>query len=230
MSSIYTTNFYIYAYLRKNGTPYYIGKGYKKRAWSSNHLVEIPNDKSKIIIMESKLTEIGAFALERRYIKWYGRLNNNTGILENRTDGGEGTSGHIQSIEHKSKISNALAGKIKSKQHCINISKSKKGIKFFLGKKHTQETKDKISLSKKGKIVSNDTRKKLSLKMQGKKIHTDEFKQYRSDYMKINNPSQVIVMQCIHCDKKLTKSHHTRWHGNNCKVYLLREQSGTCTK
>lgn len=81
--------FYIYAYLRIDGSPYYIGKGKAKRAWKP-HSIQIPQDNTRIIIMESELSEIGALALERRYILWYGRKDNGTGMLRNMSDGGDG--------------------------------------------------------------------------------------------------------------------------------------------
>lgn len=91
--------YYVYAYIRskdsksaKAGTPYYIGKGSSTRAWDNSHTVKLPRKATNIIIMEANLTEIGAFALERRYIHWWGRIDNHTGILRNRTDGGEGMS------------------------------------------------------------------------------------------------------------------------------------------
>ena len=39
-----TNMFYTYAYLREDGTPYYIGKGVKDRIYSSNRKIKKPEE------------------------------------------------------------------------------------------------------------------------------------------------------------------------------------------
>lgn len=121
MSTIY----YVYAYLRTNGTPYYIGKGKDNRAYQPHRSVEggvhTPKDRTKIVFLEQNLTELGAFALERRYIRWYGRKDTGTGILHNRTDGGEGPAGAIRNTDFRSRVSQSLTGRKKSPEHIANV-------------------------------------------------------------------------------------------------------------
>ena len=85
--------FYTYAYLREDKTPYYVGKGKEDRAYYKRKgEVYPPKDKSRIILLKQNLTEEEAFKHEIYMISVFGRKDLGTGILRNRTDGGEGVS------------------------------------------------------------------------------------------------------------------------------------------
>lgn len=154
--------YYIYAYINKRTCqPYYIGKGKGNRAYVRHQGISVPKDKSYIVILENNLSNIGALALERRYIRWYGRKDTNTGILLNRTDGGDcppSRKNVIISEETRQKQSQAKIGhtpwnkglrysitKPVSEEICRQRSISKMGSNNpMYGKKQSKEHRQKI--------------------------------------------------------------------------------------
>jgi hypothetical protein len=142
--------YYVYAYLRNNDLPYYIGKGKNDRAWKKHKNVKTPKNINKIIILESNLTEIGALAIERRMIKWYGRKIDNSGILLNKTEGGDGICGArpFRTEEHRKNLSLSQKGKPRPKS---SVEKRKITMKNKGPYNLTEEHKNKISKSLKGK-------------------------------------------------------------------------------
>jgi len=145
------SEFYVYVYLREDGSPYYVGKGTGNRAWKkSGRQVPPPTDSSRIVIVKETLTETEAFSEEMRLITFYGRKDNGTGILRNLTDGGEGTSGYKRSQETRDKMSgenNPMFGKF-GENH-PNYGRT--GISHpMFGQHHTPEARDKMSAAQSG--------------------------------------------------------------------------------
>jgi hypothetical protein len=168
--------FYTYAYLREDRTPYYIGKGSSKRVnENKGRPCKKPKDKSRIIFLKQNLTEQEAFKHEIYMIAVFGRKDLRTGILHNKTNGGDGTSGLIKSDETRKKLSEANKGKNNpnygksfSEEHRRKISESMKGKNNHMygkkgenspnyGKSPSIETRKKISEIKKGTKWWNDS-------------------------------------------------------------------------
>jgi hypothetical protein len=175
--------YYTYAYLREDKTPYYIGKGTGDRLYKKGSRVFAPpKDKSRIIYLKQNLTEEEAFKHEIYMIAVLGRKDLGTGILHNRTDGGEGCSGAIRSDETKRKLSEAKKniseetrrkmsearkGKPHSEEHVKNLSRANKG------KTRSEETRKRISEAHKGKTHLEESIQKMSEKKKGKKCWND---------------------------------------------------------
>jgi len=153
MSKKEDRRFYVYAFLReqsscngKKGSPYYIGKGVGRRAWvKGGRRAPSPASTKNIVLLRRNLTESESLDWEQFYIAHYGRIDKNTGILRNLTDGGEGSSGWKASKETRLKMSRSKLGKPLPQKTRENMSRSLLGNQRFLGKKHKQETKKKMA-------------------------------------------------------------------------------------
>jgi hypothetical protein len=176
--------FYTYAYLREDRTPYYVGKGKGDRAYRKRKSgIKPPKDKSRIILLKQNLTEQEAFKHEIYMIAVFGRKDLGTGILHNKTNGGEGTSGLIPWNRGKTGFTPWNKGKECDEDHKRNISIGRKGIPSHrpgyspsketrekiananMGRKHTEETCNKMSKTKMGHYVSPETTAKIVKKL-----------------------------------------------------------------
>jgi hypothetical protein len=201
--------FYVYIYKYPDGTPYYVGKGSKKRY--ARHLLDakanrnqkswcvrvtkkiIDSDQEPIIekVFEN-LSNENALKIEKELIKRYGRRDNKTGILTNLSDGGE---------SYPTNLSENIA----REQSKRMLGKNNP----MYGKKHSEEIKQKLREINTGKTLLEETKEKIKNKMSGRhsgeknpfygKKHSDESKE------KISLSSQKTV-------EELKKSGKNHWN------------------
>jgi hypothetical protein len=83
---------FVYCYLRADGSPYYVGiasTAYRPVCKGASE-TRPPAQRCRVRVMKTGLTWEMACQWERFYIARYGRKDIATGILRNRTEGGEG--------------------------------------------------------------------------------------------------------------------------------------------
>jgi hypothetical protein len=182
---------------KPNGDPFYVGKGivgrgkrshdfkYSRSAFYKNTVNKIGLDNIEVMVFPCESEQI-AFYTE---IKWIKVLRDAGYKLVNLTDGGDGVSGMKHSIETRLKLSkprseasrakmignkNAagnknMLGHKASAETLEKMSIRMMGNKCSLGHIQTEEHKNNISISLKGKIKSQETRDKLSIALKGNK-------------------------------------------------------------
>jgi hypothetical protein len=162
-------NYYVYQYLREDGTPYYIGKGKGSRAYLNGRSTPKPPDLNRIQFVKENLTEDEAFALERNLIAKYGRKDLGTGILRNLTEGGEGVSGRMAKLESIEKRVAKNTGKKRTLEQKKRMSLAQKDrVPTAYTEEQKAEISRKISESQKGKSKSEAMKAKLSQLNKGK--------------------------------------------------------------
>jgi hypothetical protein len=171
--------YYVYFHLNPtNESIFYIGIGTNNRAWDfnrgrskhyKNYIKKYGNP--TIEIKHEKLTKEKACLLEIEYIKKYGRIGyDEGGILLNKSLGGEsGVNGtkYTMTEEHRNNIIKNTTGKKKT-----YTKESKEKLRQSqLGRKDSEETKNKRNESLKNRVMDWGSRnKKASETLKGRKI------------------------------------------------------------
>ena len=198
--------FYVYAYLREDNTPYYIGKGKSSRAWVTHRRLNdsdlTPRNESQVSILAHRLTSEEADILETKLVELYGRKDLGTGILRNMTSGGKGAPGNKPSMEtiekrratrRANKKPNPLKG---SKQSPEAIENKRIAM---LGQKHSPERNAKRSAALKGRKLSPEHIAKRTATVTGRKL----------------GPQPILT--CPHCGKSGGASGMKQHHFDRCK-------------
>jgi hypothetical protein len=149
---------YVYRHIRLDkNIPFYIGIGNKKeygRAYECKpdkrniYWSNIYNKtKIEVEILFDGLTKQEAANKEKEFIALYGRMDSQTGILANMTDGGDGVFGRVTTNELRDKFRKSKIGELNPQ----------------FGKPVSQETRQKRSNSIKGQKRTLDTKRKQSI-------------------------------------------------------------------
>ncbi|UYE95897.1 hypothetical protein KNLIENLN_00085 [Sinorhizobium phage NV1.1.1] len=153
--------YYTYLWKRADGTPFYVGKGKGRRAYSmsgrSKEFKEIRGgEECSVEIVDTFIHESQAFAHEMELIQKFGRRDMG-GLLINKSNGGEGPNGYSLTDGHRARISKAQMGRLVSDAHRAAISAAHRG------KVVSEETRAKL----RARVMSEESKRALSEKQKG---------------------------------------------------------------
>lgn len=217
--------FYTYAYLREDGTPYYIGKGKGYRINEKQGRTIILPPRERRLILKKFDSEFDAYKHEMYMIFIFGRKDLGSGILHNRSDGGEGAVNF--SNKTRKYFSNLHKGKILSEEARKKISKANKGKKVpeelkakyrvlykgkgnpNYGKKHSKETLIKISEGTKNKNLKTRT----YINPNGEMVVVTNLREFCVENNLIYNS-----MISLHNEKIFTHKGYKKYNATNKKI------------
>ena len=198
----------VYAHYKlSNNEIFYIGKGISdKRPYEKSkrglHWKNIVNKYGYYItIIANNLTNEEAIEIEKSQIEKYGRIDKNTGVLINKTDGGDGGPtriGYKNSAETRKNIGISLKGRIFTTDHKSKMSESAKNrnpiseeTRKKLQREKTEEHKKNLSKARKNIKFTEEHKKKL------RKPKTKEHKEKLSKAAKAREKSVWIFKENI---------------------------------
>jgi len=145
--------FYAYVHSDQNGKPFYVGKGKGKRAWSRRarnkwwkKIVEKRGLQVKFLV--KNVDEELAFLCEQEAISVFKMRGE---VLCNMTDGGEGSSGYVQTEQAKEKLRVEKSGKKRpeisgSNHYFVKYPDKKAIISERLSKRNSERRGEKSPL------------------------------------------------------------------------------------
>lgn len=156
---------------------FYVGKGKEGRAFdkksrSSFWKRYVKKHQYVVELVEQDIQEWYAFELECDLISYYGRRDNGTGSLLNLTDGGEGHSN--PTTETRAKLRESKLGDKNPSFGKTTSDRQKEAARAAcLNREISQLTRQKLSISRKGRKASESQLEKMRLARLGK-VMTEE--------------------------------------------------------
>jgi hypothetical protein len=189
--------YYTYAWLREDMTPYYVGKGIRNRAYCPQRRGDTymsPPPKDRVLFLKKNLTEFDSYKHENYIISILG-LKSEGGILINMSYGGEGSSGRKATEYCIQRSREANAGKTLTEEHKKKVAEQVSqrrwwnngevdkhtiecpGNGWVLGRLYSRKLSEveieNIRKLNTGKCVSDETKMKQSQKRKGRKWWND---------------------------------------------------------